>query len=99
MSGRAFEYDNAVRQLRLNHWAGLNIATMTHRLPSVHNHFSTDPPIDEQMARAAKHLPTLTPVAEDLGVIMAWGKPHGLPRLRGRGCGGRDRLAVAADHP
>ena len=45
---------------------------MTHRLPSVHNHFSTDPPIDEQMARAAKHLPTLTPVAEDLGVIMAW---------------------------
>ena len=67
-----FEYDNAVRQLRLNHWAGLNIATMTHRLPSVHNHFSTDPPIDEQMARAAKHLPTLTPVAEDVGVIMAW---------------------------
>ena len=68
----SFEYDNAVRQLRLNHWAGLTIATMTHRLPSVHNHFSTDPPIDEQMARAAKHLPTLTPVAEDLGVIMAW---------------------------
>lgn len=68
----SFEYANAVRQLKLNHWAGLNIATMTHRLPNVHNHFSTDPPIAEQMARAAKHLPTLTPVAEELGVIMAW---------------------------
>ena len=68
----SFEFDNAVRQLKLNHWAGVTIATMTHRMPNVHNHFSTDPPIDEQMTRAAKHLPTLTPVAEELGVIMAW---------------------------
>ncbi len=68
----SFEYENAVRQLKLNHWAGVTIATMTHRQPNVHNHYSTDPPIDEQMARAAEHLPSLLPVAEDLDVIMAW---------------------------
>ncbi len=66
------EYDAAVRQLQLNEWAGVTIGTMTHRLPSVHNHFSTDPPVEIQLQRAARHLATLTPVAEKHGVIMAF---------------------------
>lgn len=69
---QATEYDSAVKQMQLNAWAGARIGTLTHLQVARYNHFTTDPPVAEQLARATRNLATLLPLCEEYGMVMAW---------------------------
>ena len=69
---KATEFDSAVKQLQLNEWAGARVGTLTHLQVARHNHFTMDPPLSVQMARARRNLATILPVCEEHGVVIAW---------------------------
>ncbi len=62
----------AIANVALNAAAGASIATVTHRLPGKHNHFTTNPPVSEQIDRAIRNFRTLLPACETHGVTLAF---------------------------
>lgn len=64
--------ERAIEHVELNARSGANIATVTHLLAGVHNHFSTDPPIGEQVERAIRNFSTILPACRQHGVTLAF---------------------------
>ena len=62
----------AIEHVELNARSGATIATVTHIMAGVHNHFSTDPPIGEQIERAIRNFSTILPACERHGVTLAF---------------------------
>lgn len=68
----ARDYDRYVAALRLSAAAGARIVCTTHNAPNVHNHFTKDPPIGQQIEIMAENFGTVARVAADLGLIIAF---------------------------
>ncbi|MDE0044244.1 MAG: sugar phosphate isomerase/epimerase [bacterium] len=64
--------ERAIEHVELNARSGATIATVTHLMAGVHNHFSTDPPIDEQIERAIRNFSTVLPACRQHGVTLAF---------------------------
>ena len=64
--------DTAIQHVALNARGGVTIATVTHLMAGVHNHFTTDPPIDEQIERAIRNFSTILPACRQHGVTLAF---------------------------
>ena len=64
--------EQAIQNVELNARSGATIATVTHILAGVHNHFSTDPPIEEQIERAIRNFSTILPACRQHGVTLAF---------------------------
>jgi sugar phosphate isomerase/epimerase len=62
----------AIDHVELNARGGATIATVTHLMAGVHNHFSTDPPVGEQIERATCNFSTILPACEEHGVTLAF---------------------------
>ena len=58
--------------LKLNAHSGATIATVTHLMAGVHNHFTTDPPVGEQIERAIRNFSTILPACRQHGVTLAF---------------------------
>ena len=64
--------ETAIEHVALNARGGVTIATVTHLMAGVHNHFTTDPPIDEQIERAIRNFSTILPACRQHGVTLAF---------------------------
>ena len=64
--------ERAIEHVELNARSGAAIATVTHLMAGVHNHFSTDPPIAEQIERAIRNFSTILPACRQHGVTLAF---------------------------
>ena len=64
--------ERAIEHVEHNARSGATIATVTHLMAGVHNHFSTDPPIDEQIERAIRNFSTVLPACRQHGVTLAF---------------------------
>lgn len=64
--------ERAIEHVALNSRAGVTIATVTHLMAGIHNHFTTDPPIDEQIERAIRNFSTVLPACREHGVTLAF---------------------------
>ena len=64
--------ETAIEHVALNARGGVTIATVTHLMAGVHNHFTTAPPIDEQIERAIRNFSTILPACREHGVTLAF---------------------------
>lgn len=64
--------ETAIEHVELNARSGATIATVTHLLAGVHNHFTTEPPIDEQIERAIRNFSTVLPACQQHNVTLAF---------------------------
>lgn len=64
--------DLAIEHVALNARGGVRIATVTHLMAGIHNHYTTDPPIDEQIERAIRNFSTVLPACRQHGVTLAF---------------------------
>lgn len=64
--------ERAIEHVELNARSGATIATVTHLMAGVHNHFTTDPPINEQIERAIRNFSTILPACRQHGVTLAF---------------------------
>lgn len=65
------EFGIATRAMELAAAAGARVIVVVHGVPTLHNHFTKDPPLAEQIDRIIRNTKTLVPVAESLGLVMA----------------------------
>jgi sugar phosphate isomerase/epimerase len=66
------EKDSFVQQLRIAKALGASAMAVVHSGALVHNHFSKDPPVTEQIRRMIQHFGELVLRAEEVGVVMAF---------------------------
>ena len=64
--------ERAIEHVELNALSGATIATVTHLMAGIHNHFTTDPPIEEQIERAIRNFSTILPACRQHGVTLAF---------------------------
>ncbi|MDE2904358.1 MAG: sugar phosphate isomerase/epimerase [Chloroflexota bacterium] len=64
--------ERAIEHVALNARAGVTIATVTHLMAGIHHHFTTDPPVDEQIERAIRNFSTILPACRQHGVTLAF---------------------------
>ena len=64
-------FERAARSIEFAALAGAKIIVVVHQEATLHNHFTKDPPIGEQLDRIVRNMRTLVPVAEEHGVVMA----------------------------
>ncbi len=67
----AREKERFVHQMRMTKALGANLMAAVSAGALMHNHFTKDPPVAEQIRRMVRHFRELTPLAEELGVVMA----------------------------
>ncbi len=65
------QFERVARSIELAALAGAKIIVVVHEAATLHNHFTKDPPIGEQIDRIVRNMRTLLPVAEEHGVVMA----------------------------
>ena len=65
------QFERVARSIELAALAGAKIIVVVHEAATLHNHFTKDPPIGEQIDRIVRNMRTLVPVAEEHGVVMA----------------------------
>ena len=72
--GKAWESEKErfIHLLRLNKAMGANMVAATHSGALIHNHFTTDPPVGEQIRLMIKHFRELLPYAEEIGIVIAF---------------------------
>ena len=64
--------DRVVEHVALNAVGGVTVATVTHLMAGVHNHFTSTPPIGEQIERAIDNFSKVIPACEEYGVQLAF---------------------------
>jgi len=65
-------HDKVVDHVALNAVGHVTVATVTHLMAGIHNHFTTEPPVEEQIDRAIRNFRTVLPQCEDHGVTLAF---------------------------
>ncbi|MEW6752512.1 MAG: sugar phosphate isomerase/epimerase family protein [Candidatus Latescibacterota bacterium] len=65
------EREAFVRQLRVARALGAQTVAAVHNGALTHNHFSTDPPVAQQLRAMVEHFHELVGRAQELGVVMA----------------------------
>lgn len=66
------DYDRYVTALRLSARAGARIVCTTHSAPNVHNHFTREPSIAQQIEIMARNFSAVAQVAADEGIVIAF---------------------------
>ena len=64
-------FDIAVRAMELARAAGAGVLSLVHGHPGRSDHYTKDPPIEEQIDRIIGNVATLLPIAEDMGLTLA----------------------------
>ena len=64
-------FDIAVRAMELAQAAGAGVLSLVHGHPGRADHYTKDPPIDEQIDRIIGNVATLLPIAENMGLTLA----------------------------
>ena len=64
--------DKVVAQVALNALGKVTVAAVTHLMAGIHNHFTTDPPVEQQIDRAIRNFGSVLPVCEEHGVTLAF---------------------------
>ena len=65
-------HNRVVENVALYAAGRVTVATVTHLMAGTHNHFTSDPPVNEQIARAIRNFTSVLPACEEHGIILAF---------------------------